>query len=65
MWFHRGFLEAGYRDPIMTDAIEKHKSSSTSSLNDTDKVRDDETLLDHLVKLTTGAYTALVFLVEN
>jgi hypothetical protein len=65
MWFRRGFLEAGYRDPIMTDAIEKHKSNSTSSLNDTDKVRDDETLLDHLVKFTTGAYATLVFLVEN
>ncbi|KIM86354.1 hypothetical protein PILCRDRAFT_816295 [Piloderma croceum F 1598] len=42
-----------FLDPIMKDAIEKHQSRSTSSLNDTDKVSDDETLLDHLVKLTT------------
>jgi cytochrome P450 len=36
----------------MKDAIEKHQSRSTDSEKDKDDVRDDETLLDHLVKLT-------------
>jgi len=65
-WFRHVFSEAGYRDPIMKDAIEKHQS--TSSSNDTDKVRDDETLLDHLVKFTTGAHAIIItsmFLIEN
>jgi hypothetical protein len=39
----------------MKDAIEKHQSRSTDSEKDKDDVRDDETLLDHLVKLTAGA----------
>jgi hypothetical protein len=39
----------------MKDAIEKHQSTLRSSESGTDKVGEDETLLDHLVKLTTGA----------
>jgi hypothetical protein len=68
MWFRRVFSEAGYRDPIIKNGIEKHQSRSKIPLNDMDKVRDNETLLDHLVKLTTGAYAiiiTLMFLVEN
>jgi hypothetical protein len=40
------------RDPIMKDAVEKHQSMPPGPKKD--DVRDDETLLDHLVKLTNG-----------
>jgi hypothetical protein len=52
----------------MKEAIEKHQSRSKSSEIGTDKVLEDEIFLDHLVKLTTGAYSILVYLtfpIEN
>lgn len=39
-----------FLDPIMKDAVEKHQSMPPGPKKD--DVRDDETLLDHLVKLT-------------
>jgi len=41
-----------YLNPILTDAIEKYQSMPPSPEMQKDEVKDDETLLDHLVKLT-------------
>jgi len=43
-----------FLDPILKDALEKH--STTAKLDNND-FADDETLVDHLVKLTSGEIT--------
>jgi hypothetical protein len=48
------FSWAQYRDPILKDAIAKHQSRPAGSEKKKYEIQEDETLLDHLVKLTTG-----------
>lgn len=51
-------------DPILKDAIAKQNASQ--GLPDTDKDTEDETLLDHLVRQTTGAdYHNLPYSLHN
>ena len=42
------------RDPILRAAVEKHQSKPGSLQERKDEVQDDETLLDHLIKVTNG-----------
>ena len=43
-----------YIDPIIKDAIDKQLKAPDHGMNNTEELGDDETLLDHLVKITSG-----------
>lgn len=43
-----------FLDPILKDALEKHRATAKSDISES---VDDETLVDHLVKLTSGEIT--------
>ena len=43
-----------YINPIVKDAIEKHRKSPARNDKTASEVEDDETVLDHLVKQTSG-----------
>lgn len=49
------------RDPIMEEAIRKHKANPFGDGEKVAEVKEGETLLDHLVKQTTGALSAQIF----
>jgi hypothetical protein len=52
-------------NPILTDAIEKYQSMPPSPEMQKDEVKDDETLLDHLVKLTNGMWLHITVMVSD
>jgi hypothetical protein len=43
-----------YLEPIIKDAVEKQKSQVATGKTNPEELDDDETLLDHLVKSTSG-----------
>lgn len=45
-----------YLNPILDDALKKHKIEAHSKgyTDNKEEIEDDETLLDHLIKSTTG-----------
>jgi hypothetical protein len=45
-----------YLEPIIQDAVEKQKSNVPTEDKQSEELDDDETLLDHLVKFTSGKY---------
>lgn len=51
-----------FLEPILKDSIAKQKSSQ--GLPDADKDTEDETLLDHLIRQTTGAYFHTFFYIH-
>lgn len=50
-----------YRDPLLKDALQRHQSK-TPEEKKAQEVADDETLLDHLVKMTSGQYASQILL---
>lgn len=48
-------LNSDTRDPILEHAVQKHQNMQPGEKKSTE-IQDDETLLDHLVKSTTGMY---------
>jgi hypothetical protein len=52
-----------YLDPIIKDALEKKKWTASEKQGVTE-VRDDETLLDHLVNLTSGELLCQLWMVS-
>jgi hypothetical protein len=43
-----------YIDPIVKDAVDKQSKAPRHGMDNTEELGDDETLLDHLVKITSG-----------
>jgi hypothetical protein len=43
-----------YIDPIIKDAVDKQCKAAHHGMDNTEELGDDETLLDHLVKITSG-----------
>jgi hypothetical protein len=52
-----------YLEPIIKDAVEKKQRAPLPSAEKTSELDDDETVLDHLVKLTSGQQTRFLYLV--
>ena len=50
-----------YIEPILKDALEKAKMAAPHGEKSTPESSDEDTLLDHLVRLTTGRYYLLCY----